>query len=254
MPRSSQAYLNRRRFIGTTLGAGGVLAAANALPQPVAAADDAPPLPKGAVILLQGDSITDAGRNRNGGSANDATGLGRGYPYLLGGALLADYPQLQLKVYNRGISGNKVPDLAGRWQQDAVDLKPTILSILVGVNDIWHKLNGRYDGTVATYEAGYRELLKRTLDEIPGVRIVVCEPFVLRCGAVNDTWFPEFDQRRAVAKRLADELKLTFVPFQTMFDDAVKSAPPAYWAGDGVHPTLAGHALMTKTWREVVGI
>jgi lysophospholipase L1-like esterase len=86
------------------------------------------------------------------------------------------------------------------------------------------------------------------------VRIVVCEPFVLRCGAVNDTWFPEFDQRRGVARKLADELKLTFVPFQTMFDKAVESAPPAYWAGDGVHPTLAGHALMAKTWREAVGI
>jgi lysophospholipase L1-like esterase len=254
MTRSLQTHLNRRGFISRTFCAGGVLATANALPRLAAAADDAPPLPEGAVILLQGDSITDAGRNRNRGNANDATGLGRGYPYLLGGALLADYPKLQLKVYNRGISGNKVPDLAGRWQQDAVDLKPAILSILIGVNDIWHKLNGRYDGTVATYETGYRELLKRTLDEIPGVRIVVCEPFVLRCGAVNDTWFPEFEQRRAVAKKLAEELKLTFVPFQEMFDKAVESAPPAYWAGDGVHPTLAGHALMAKTWREVVGI
>jgi lysophospholipase L1-like esterase len=246
--------LNRRRFIGSTLAAGGFLAATNALPEATVAADDARPLPEDAVILLQGDSITDAGRNRNKGSANDATGLGRGYPYLLGGALLADYPQLRLKIYNRGISGNKVPDLAGRWQQDAVDLKPTVLSILIGVNDIWHKLNGRYDGSVATYETGYRGLLERTLDEIPGVRIVICEPFVLRCGAVNDTWFPEFDQRRGVAKKLADEMKLTFVPFQTMFDKAVESAPPAYWAGDGVHPTLAGHALMAKTWREVVGI
>ncbi len=254
MTRSSQTHLNRRCFIGSALGAGGILAATNALPTPAVAADDAQPLSEGAVILLQGDSITDAGRDRKRGNANDATGLGRGYPYLLGGALLADYPELQLKVYNRGISGHKVPDLAARWQQDAVDLKPAILSILIGVNDIWHKLNGRYDGTVETYETGYRELLKRTLDEVPGVKIVVCEPFVLRCGAVNDTWFPEFDQRRAVAKKLADELKLTFVPFQTMFDEAVESAPPSYWAGDGVHPTLAGHALMAKTWREVVGI
>jgi lysophospholipase L1-like esterase len=230
------------------------LAAANTLPQPAAAADEAGKLSEGAVILLQGDSITDAGRDRRRGNPNDATGLGRGYPYLLGGALLADYPEMQLKVYNRGISGHKVPDLAARWQQDAVDLKPTILSILIGVNDIWHKLNGRYDGTVDTYETGYRELLQRTLDEIPGVRIVICEPFVLRCGAVNDTWFPEFDQRRAVARQLADELNLTFVPFQTMFDEAVESAPPAYWAGDGVHPTLAGHALMAKTWREVVQV
>ena len=124
----------------------------------------------------------------------------------------------------------------------------------MGVNDIWHKLAGRYDGTVADYETGYRALLKRTLQALPGVRIVVCEPFALRCGAVNETWFPEFDERRAASKKLADELKLTFVPFQSMFDEATKNVAPNYWAGDGVHPTLAGHALMAKTWREVVGI
>lgn len=246
--------LDRRRFIGSALAAGGVLATSSAFPGPALAADATSPLSEGAVILFQGDSITDAGRNRNSSGANDAAGLGRGYPYLLGAGLLADYPKLQLKVYNRGISGNKVPDLAARWQQDTMDLKPAVLSILIGVNDIWHKLNGRYDGTVESYETGYRELLKRTLNEIPGVRIVVCEPFVLRCGAVTDAWFPEFDQRRGVARKLADELNLTFVPFQTMFDKAVQSAPPAYWARDGVHPTPAGHALMAKTWREVVGI
>jgi len=71
---------------------------------------------------------------------------------------------------------------------------------------------------------------------------------------VSGNWFPKFDERRAVAKKLADEMKLTFVPFQPMFDEASKQAPPPYWAGDGVHPTLAGHALMAKTWREVVGL
>lgn len=206
------------------------------------------------VILFQGDSITDAGRDRKGGSANDSRGLGRGYPNLIGGALLADYPAQKLTIYNRGISGHKVPDLAARWQKDTIDLKPNIVSILIGVNDIWHKLSGRYDGTVADYETGYRALIQETLDKLPGVRLVMCEPFVLRCGAVNDSWFPEFDQRREVANKLAAEFKLDRVPFQTMFDDATKLAPPQYWAGDGVHPTLAGHSLMSKTWREVVGI
>ena len=108
--------------------------------------------------------------------------------------------------------------------------------------------------TVEDYETGYRALLGRTRKELPDVRIVVCEPFVLRCGAVDDKWFPEFDRRRAVARKLAAEMGLSLVPFQSMFDEATKAAPPQYWAGDGVHPTLAGHALMAKTWREVVGI
>jgi len=230
------------------------VAASAAIPHRQARAAEKAKLESGGVVLFQGDSITDAGRNRQSNGPNNWSGLGRGYPYLLAGALLADHPEAQLKVYNRGISGNKVPDLAARWQQDAVALKPNVLSILVGVNDIWHKLGGRYDGTVEDYRTGYRALLKQTLQEIPGVQIVICEPFVLRCGAVGDNWFPEFDQRRAVAKELADELKLCFVPFQPMFDEATKQAPPRYWAGDGVHPTLAGHALMAKTWRAVVGI
>ena len=86
------------------------------------------------------------------------------------------------------------------------------------------------------------------------MRIVICEPFVLRIGAVKDSWFPEFDQRRAVAKKVANEFKLTFVPFQTMFNQALQSASPQFWAGDGVHPTGAGHALMAATWREAVGL
>ena len=144
--------------------------------------------------------------------------------------------------------------MQARWEKDCVALKPDVLSILVGVNDIWHKLNGRYDGTVKDYETGYRKLLAETQAKLPATRIVICEPFVLRCGAVTDKWFPEFDDRRAVAHKLAAELKLTFVPFQAMFDEAAKHAPPNYWAGDGVHPTLAGHALMAKTWRELTGI
>ena len=254
MPRAERAVVNRRSFIASTLAGGSALAASAVVPHGRAAAAEKSGLKPGSVVLFQGDSITDAGRSRNNKGPNSTAGLGRGYPYLLAGALLADHPEARLEIYNRGISGNKVPDLAQRWQEDAVDLKPAVLSILIGVNDIWHKLAGRYDGTVADYETGYRELLLRTRKEIPGVRIIVCEPFVLRCGAVNDGWFPEFDQRRAVARKLADELGLALVPFQSMFDEAAKQAPPSYWAGDGVHPTLAGHALMAKRWREVVGI
>lgn len=245
--------VTRRKFVAAGLAAGGSLIAAAGRDRASWAAERKP-LPVEGVILFQGDSITDAGRDRKSTAANNIAGLGRGYPCLLAGALLADHAESQLQIFNRGISGNKVPDLAARWQEDAIALKPDVLSILIGVNDIWHKLNGRYDGTVEDYEKGYRALLERTSEAIPGVRIIVCEPFVLRCGAVTDAWFPEFDQRRAAAKRVAEDMSLAFVPFQTMFDEAVRHAEPAYWAADGVHPTLAGHALMAKTWRAVTGI
>jgi lysophospholipase L1-like esterase len=210
------------------------------------------PVPRDGVVLFQGDSITDAGRNRNARGPNDPGALGRGYAFLLACQLLAQHPDKQLKCYNRGISGNRVPDLQRRWQADCIDLQPRVLSILIGVNDIWHKLNGGYEGTVEQYEKGLLALLEETREKLPETRIVICEPFVLRCGAVNDRWFPEFDERRAACRRVADQMHCVFVAFQAMFDAAVKQAPPAYWAGDGVHPTLAGHAIMAKTWLETV--
>lgn len=207
------------------------------------------------VILFQGDSITDAGRDKKSAAANNFNALGRGYANMITSSLLGEYAPLGLQCYNRGISGHKVPDLQGRWQADTIDLKPAVLSILIGVNDIWHKLNGKYTGTVADYETGFTQLLADTRAALPETKLVICEPFVLRCGAINDTWFPEFDQRRAVAKRVAKAAGTTWVPFQTMFDDAISdSTPPAYWAGDGVHPTMAGHALMAETWLDVTGL
>lgn len=222
---------------------------------PAAANEPNPtPVPTGATVLFQGDSITDAGRDRSRRVANDSRALGDGYPMLIASGLLRDHAAAKLQVFNRGISGNKVPDLAARWQADCLDLKPDVLSILVGVNDIWHKLNGKYDGTVAAYETGFQLLLEETQTKLPGVRIAICEPFVLRCGAVNDNWFPEFTQRRDAARKVANEMSLEWIPFQTMFDEATTVAPPSYWAADGVHPTLAGHALMAETWRQTLGL
>ena len=236
--------LSRRGWIQSAL------AVAAATPA-VAAGSEKPLMPAG-VLLFQGDSITDAGRNRERQAMNDAAALGRGYPALIAAYLLSHRPQDSLRIHNRGISGNKVPDLAARWEADTLNLKPDMLSILIGVNDIWHKLNGKFDGTVATYEKGFAALLERTQKAMPWVRIVVCEPFVLRCGAVTDKWFPEFDQRRAAARRVAAGAGADWVPFQSMFDDALQHSEAEYWAADGVHPTLAGHGLMAKTWLDVV--
>lgn len=210
---------------------------------------------KESTILFQGDSITDAGRERKSeGNANNQNALGRGYVYSIASQLLADRAGDGLKIYNRGISGNKVFQLADRWDKDCLDLKPDVLSILIGVNDIWHSLNGNYEGTVDKYEKDYRALLRRTVKALPEVKLVICEPFVLRCGAVNDKWFPEFDEYRATAKKMSKEFDSVFVPFQSMFDDAVKKARPSHWAGDGVHPSMAGAYLMGQEWLRVVGV
>ena len=248
----------RRAFIGKTaaaLTASTLLSSAgcsNTMKR-LSGSARSPLIGKGDVVLLQGDSITDAGRNRNReDNANDRSALGGGYAFFIAAQLLAVQRDPELKIYNRGISGNKVFQLADRWDKDCLDLKPDVLSILIGVNDIWHKLNGQYDGTIEIYERDYRALLERTRRQLPQIKLVICEPFVLRCGAVNEKWFPDFDGYRAAARKVAKAFDAVFVPFQSMFDEASKDAPPAYWAGDGVHPTIAGAQLMAQTWLDTV--
>ena len=257
-PRAiADSGLNRRGFLRTATTALG--AAAAGLGSAVTAAAGTapsgwPPVPKslvkkGDVILFQGDSITDAGRSRaTAAQANDQAALGSGYAGVAGAELLISRPDDDLKIFNRGISGHKVFQLAERWQADCLDLRPDVLSILIGVNDYWHTLNGQYQGTVETYEKDYVALIERTRKALPKVKLVLCEPFVLKCGAVNEKWFPAFDEYRAAAARVATKFDALYLPYQAMFDTAVKHAAPNHWAGDGVHPTGAGASLMAYAW------
>lgn len=258
MSKSDKKTISRRNFIKTcaattTIGGTSALLLPGCSGGLTSALGGKSIITKEGTILFQGDSITDAGRNKGKeANANDSAAMGRGYVYLIAAHLLADRAGDNLKIYNRGISGNKVFQLADRWDKDCLQLKPDVLSILIGVNDIWHMLNGNYDGTVEKYEQDYRALLARTRRELPDLKLVICEPFVLRCGAVDEKWFPEFDYYRRVAKKMATEFGALFVPFQSMFDKASELAPASHWAADGVHPTMAGAWLMARTWVKTV--
>ena len=210
-------------------------------------------LSKDNVILFQGDSITDAGRNKEDNSYNNAKVLGSGYPMLAGAALLEKFAPLNLKIYNKGISGNKVYQLAERWDNDCLNIKPDILSILIGVNDIWHKLNGNYNGTVEIYRKDFIALLERTKKALPNVKLIICEPFAVRgVKAVDDKWYPEFYDYQKAAREIATQFAATFIPYQKIYDEAQKQAPGSYWTPDGVHPTLAGAQLMAQAWLAAV--
>ena len=200
------------------------------------------------VVLFQGDSITDNYRLRTDTAASHERALGTGYPLLVSAALLRDRPDAAWRFYNRGISGNKVPDLDARWQDDTIALRPDVLSILIGVNDYWHVRLGRYAGTVADYERGLDALLARTRTALPDVRLVVLEPFVLVTGQVDATWLAPMAERRAACRRVAEHAGATFVPLQQAFDDAAARTGPSYWLADGVHPTAAGDALIAQHW------
>src|SRR6187402_1739887 len=159
-----KTHSNRRSFIrNVSLGS----LAAVTLPSLVSAAASESvvkkiTLKKDAVILFQGDSITDAGRKKDQSAANNPGALGNGYAFLAAAALLKQFPDKNLQIYNKGISGNKVYQLAERWENDCLQLKPDVLSILIGVNDFWHTLTGGYKGTIKTYQDDLIALLDRT--------------------------------------------------------------------------------------------
>jgi lysophospholipase L1-like esterase len=204
-------------------------------------------------ILFQGDSITDCGRNRDADPGPNARfGLGQGYALIAAAELLGTRPSDGLRFFNRGISGNRIVDLYARILSDTINLKPDILSILIGVNDTWHGKEHSNGVSVPKFERVYREFLSEVRTALPGVKFVLCEPFVLRCGVVGGDWVDEIDQRRGVVAKLSREFGSVLVPFQSVFDEAVKTAPPEYWAADGVHPSPAGHHLMAKCWLEKV--
>lgn len=200
-------------------------------------------------ILFQGDSITDCARVReNAETPNDLRGLGQGYAMMSAARMLCEKPTTGLQFFNRGISGNRIVDLYARIKSDIINLSPDRVSILIGVNDTWHEQGSRNGVAVPKYERIYRELLTEIRDALPAVKFILCEPFVLQCGVVTDAWITEINQRREVVQKLAEQFDTVFVPFQSMFDKAVKKAPPSYWAPDGVHPSAAGHMLMAETW------
>jgi lysophospholipase L1-like esterase len=247
---------NTRRSFIKKAALGGLMAVSipeilsAAMPPPGAKKNN---LMKDYVILFQGDSITDSGRNKEDNSFNNARALGSGYPVLAGAALLEKHAGLNLKVYNKGISGNKVFQLAERWDKDCLEIKPDILSILIGVNDIWHKLNGQYNGTVDIYRKDYIALLERTKKVLPNLKLIICEPFAVKgVKAVDDKWYPEFFDYQKAAKDIATQFDATFIPYQKIYDEAQKQAPGMYWTGDGVHPTLAGAQLMAQAWLKAV--
>lgn len=203
---------------------------------------------KGLTFLFQGDSITDGNRGRN----NDWNHvLGHGYAYLIASRLWFDHTDKDLMFYNRGISGNTVNDLLARWQQDTLDLKPDVLSILIGINDVLAVIKNDTPDFGREIEESYRKILRLTKEKLPGTTIVLCEPFILPVGRVKeapDAWQQKVSQVQVISRKLSKEFNTLFVELQKPFDDACHKAPPTYWMWDGIHPMPAGHELIARTW------
>ncbi|CAG4999084.1 Acetylxylan esterase [Dyadobacter sp. CECT 9275] len=210
--------------------------------------------PGGMTILFQGDSITDGNRTRN----NDWNHvMGHGYAFIAASRIWYDYPSKGFHFYNRGISGNRITHLEERWQTDTLDLKPDLLSILIGINDTAWLIQGNTDADAAFFEEHYRNLLQKTMVALPALKLMLAEPFILPVGRVKekwDTYFAEVSLRQQIVKKLAAEFGAVFIPYQAAFNDALNRAPAEYWIWDGIHPMPAGHELMARLWLEKSGL
>ncbi len=197
-------------------------------------------------ILFQGDSITDAGRSRD-----NENNLGYGYATMIKGVLGLDKPN-DYQCFNRGISGNRIIDVIARIRKDIINLKPDYMSLLIGVNDVWHGLGATANGVTAEeFEEYYEFLIEKLKKELPELKIMILEPFVLKGYATEGSWDifrPEVEKRAAVARKIAEKYELPFVALQNKFDEAAKIAPADHWLWDGVHPKAAGHELIKREW------
>jgi lysophospholipase L1-like esterase len=218
---------------------------------PMLSQEPLPFLHKDNIIVFQGDSITDGGRQRTGSDYNHI--MGQDYAYILAAKIGYQSPERNLNFINRGDGGDRVTDLAARWQTDTIDIHPNLLSILIGVNDT---LSKRHDPeTAEEFETIYDHLLAQTIAALPGTKIVLGQPFVLPVGKHKDTYaedLTEIKKRQDIVERLATKYHLPVIHYQRAFDEACKRAPADHWSWDGIHPTYAGHGLMAAEWLRTV--
>lgn len=196
-------------------------------------------------ILFQGDSITDASRSRE--IEGD---MGKGYPILVKAELGFENPG-EYTFINKGISGNRVVDVYARIKNDIINLKPDIMSILIGVNDVWHEVSYTNGVDADKYMKIYSMLIEEVKAALPDIKIMILEPFVLKGTATTDAWKifeKEVAKRAEKAKEISEKYNLPFIPLQEKFDELTKKAPSDYWLADGVHPTPAGHELIKREW------
>jgi len=203
-------------------------------------------LEKGYRVLFQGDSITNAFRKPE--EYNDLFQLGAGFAMLIAARIRFQRPDDRIIFTNRGISGNNIVDLLARWRPECLDLRPDVLNILIGANDSLGM------GSVAIWGQQYRRLLEITRAELPAVRLVLCEPFLLPCGGVREDQLQNMAERQSEFRRIAREQDAVVVLFNEAFAQALHRAPADYWVYDGIHPTAAGAELMAQTWLDTVSL
>ena len=196
-------------------------------------------------ILFQGDSITDAGRDRN-----NPEHLGAGYPKFVAGTLALDHPG-EYEFLNRGISGNRIVDVYARIKADIINLKPDVMSMMIGVNDVWHELSRQNGVSAEKFERIYDMLIQEIREELPDLKVIILSPYVMPGTSTEALGLEEFRKevalRVAAAKRIAEKYGFAFVDMQKKFDEAAMGDVTRLTV-DGVHPVAGGIELIKRAW------
>jgi acyl-CoA thioesterase I len=197
-------------------------------------------------ILFQGDSITCSGRRQR-----KEESLGTGYVEMLYLWLSAAYPELKIKVFNKGINGDKIKDLKNRWQKDFLNLKPDIISILVGINDVTGNL---FSGPTPTsdFRNDFREILQATRDNIDGCRIILMTPFLTLVSGKQIKLQEDLNAKCEVIQELSEEFGALMIPLDKIFSEVERKRNAKFWTKDGFHPTPVGNALIAQSWLRYV--
>lgn len=202
------------------------------------------------VILFQGDSVTDCGRNRD-----NLFDLGVGYPLVISSLLYHRFADLNLTFLNKAVSGDRVENLTARWKADCLELspKPTVVSILIGINDVWRRYDSDSPCSLEKFTEGYRGLLTDIKEKL-GARIVMLEPFVNPYPDDRKAWREDLDPKLQAVRALATEFGAVLVPLDGAFAAAYARHPEGYYSADGVHPSYAGHGLIASEWLRALKI
>ncbi len=199
-------------------------------------------------IIFFGDSITDCSRDRNSPFTYSSS-MGTGYAYMSAVHIHTNYPS-EYNVINRGIGGNRIVDLYARVKSDVWNLEPDVLSILIGINDVWHEVAQKNGVELDRFINVYKLILKETKERFPNVKLIIMEPFVIK-GPATEENFDKFltikDYAREI-KKLAEEFGATFIPLQDKIDELLKTHDPYYVLADGVHPNFVGAGLLAREW------
>ena len=194
-------------------------------------------------LLFQGDSITDAGR-----SYEDPHLLGEGYVKYAAKYLQEAYPQVEFEFINLGIGGNQTISLVNRLDKDFVDVQPDIVSILIGINDVWHHAEDRSWIPDEVFDERYRTVLQ-AIKEKTGAKIMMIEPFLIPVEDklyYREDLYKKIEIERALAREYAD----VYVPLDGLLASAYIGNEPTAFAADGVHPTAFGADYIGKIYCE----